>query len=81
MSTADGVEELDQSKLIPLLRLKYHDSIADAVADLGHPEEIGKLFASFQKYLYQKATVMREGEKAPGNSLDAPSESRLKTEE
>src|SRR5277367_6679579 len=28
-----GVEELDQSKLTPLLRLKYHDSIADAVAD------------------------------------------------
>ena len=30
-----GVEELDQDKLTPLLRLKYHDSIADAVADLG----------------------------------------------
>jgi type I restriction enzyme R subunit len=24
-----GVEELDQEKLTPLLRLKYHDSIAD----------------------------------------------------
>lgn len=30
-----GVEELDQEKLTPLLRLKYHDSIADALADLG----------------------------------------------
>jgi len=30
-----GVEELDTDKLTPLLRLKYHDSIADAVADLG----------------------------------------------
>ncbi|MGI8602850.1 MAG: DEAD/DEAH box helicase family protein [Verrucomicrobiales bacterium] len=48
-----GVEELDQEKLTPLLRLKYHDSIADAVADLGKPDEIGKVFASFQKYLYQ----------------------------
>jgi type I restriction enzyme R subunit len=48
-----GVEELDQEKLTPLLRLKYHDSIADAVADLGKPEEIGKVFAGFQKYLYQ----------------------------
>ena len=48
-----GVEELDQEKLTPLLRLKYHDSIADAVADLGRPEEIGKAFAGFQKYLYQ----------------------------
>src|SRR5438477_9558463 len=48
-----GVEELDQSKLTPLLRLKYHDSIA--VADRGRPEEIGKIFAGFQKYLYQRA--------------------------
>jgi type I restriction enzyme R subunit len=28
-----GVEELDQSKLTPLLRLKYHDSIADVLDD------------------------------------------------
>jgi type I restriction enzyme R subunit len=48
-----GVEELDQSKLTSLLRLKYHDSIADAVADLGKPDEIGNIFAGFQKYLYQ----------------------------
>ncbi|MDR3580736.1 MAG: DEAD/DEAH box helicase family protein [Oryzomonas sp.] len=47
-----GVEELDQAKLTPLLKLKYHDSIADAVEDLGRPEEIGKVFAGFQKYLY-----------------------------
>ena len=50
-----GVEELDQEKLTPLLRLKYHNSIADAVADLGRPEEIGRAFADFQKYLYQVA--------------------------
>jgi type I restriction enzyme R subunit len=49
-----GVEELDQEKLTPLLRLKYHDSIADAVADLGKPEEIGRVFFGFQKYLYQQ---------------------------
>ena len=48
-----GVQELEQSKLNPLLRLKYHDSITDAVADLGgQPKEITKVFASFQKYLY-----------------------------
>jgi type I restriction enzyme R subunit len=47
-----GVEELDQEKLGPLLRLKYHDSIADAVADLGAAEEIGGVFAGFQKWLY-----------------------------
>jgi type I restriction enzyme R subunit len=52
-----GVEELDQGKLTPLLHLKYHDSIADAVADLGRPEEIGRVFSGFQKYLYQKRAV------------------------
>jgi type I restriction enzyme R subunit len=49
-----GVEELDQEKLTPLLWLKYHGSIADAVADLGRPEDIGTLFSGFQKYLYQQ---------------------------
>ena len=49
-----GVEELDQDKLTPLLRLKYHNSIADALADLGRAEEIGWVFADFQKYLYQQ---------------------------
>ncbi len=48
----EGVEELEQSKLNPLLRLKY-GAIQDAVADLGgQPEEITKVFAGFQKYLY-----------------------------
>jgi len=51
---AVGVEELDQAKLTPLLKLKYHDSIADAVADLGRPDEIGNAFAGFQQYLYQQ---------------------------
>jgi type I restriction enzyme R subunit len=49
-----GVEELDQEKLTPLLRLKYQNSIADAVADLGKPDEIGKVFKGFQKFLYQE---------------------------
>src|SRR5713226_1262748 len=48
-----GVQELDQEKLSPLLKLKYNNAIADAVADLGRPEEIGKVFSGFQKYLYQ----------------------------
>ena len=48
----EGVEELEQSKLTPLLNLKY-GAIQDAVADLGgQPEEITKVFAGFQKYLY-----------------------------
>jgi type I restriction enzyme R subunit len=53
---AQGVDELDQTKLRPLLLLKYHDSITDAVADLGKPEEIGKVFSSFQRYLYEEFT-------------------------
>jgi type I restriction enzyme, R subunit len=50
---SEGVRELDQDKLAPLLRLRYHDSVADAVADLGTPEHISKLFAGFQRYLYE----------------------------
>ncbi len=52
-----GVEELDEEKLTPLLRLKYHDSIADAVADLGKPSEINMVFTGFQKYLYERQAV------------------------
>lgn len=37
------------------LRLKYRDSIADAVADLGQSEEIGQAFAGFRKDLYQES--------------------------
>ena len=47
-----GVEELNQEKLAPLLRLKYRGSIADAVADLGSAAQIGQVFAGFQKWLY-----------------------------
>jgi len=47
-----GVEELASEKLAPLLRLKYHNAIVDAVADIGQPDEISKVFAGFQQYLY-----------------------------
>ena len=49
-----GFEELDPAKLSPLLNLRYHNSIADAVADLGPPVQIGKVFKGFQRYLYQQ---------------------------
>ena len=51
----EGVQELAMEKLTPLLHLKYHDSISDAIADLGRPEEIGTVFAGFQQYLYEGA--------------------------
>ena len=52
-----GVEELNQDKLTPLLKLKYHDAIADAIADLGDPEEIRRVFTGFQKFLYRPISI------------------------
>ncbi|MEO8726000.1 MAG: type I restriction-modification enzyme R subunit C-terminal domain-containing protein, partial [Acidobacteriaceae bacterium] len=51
----EGVEELDQDKLPPLLRLKYNNAIYDAEVDLGGAEQIRIAFVGFQKYLYQAA--------------------------
>jgi len=50
-----GVEELNKDKLAQLLRLKYHDSIQDAVDELGSPAEISKVFVGFQRWLYVEA--------------------------
>jgi hypothetical protein len=36
-------------------RFIYGNSVA--VADLGRPEEIGMIFAGFQKYLYQQQAL------------------------
>ena len=51
---SEGVRELDRDKLPPLLRLRYGDSIADAVTDLGRPDEIGRVFSRFQRHLYER---------------------------
>ncbi len=48
-----GVEELDEDKLGPLLKLRYNNAIADAFADLGSPASVRKAFVGFQRYLYQ----------------------------
>ena len=50
-----GVQELNQDKLTPLLKLKYYDSIPDAIADLGAAVEIKEVFVGFQKFLYVSA--------------------------
>ena len=55
-----GVEELDHEKLTPLLTLKYH-TLPDAVANLGRPDEISRLFTGFQKYLYQQQATTYAG--------------------
>jgi type I restriction enzyme R subunit len=60
-----GVEELEQEKLPPLLRLKYHTT-ADAVADLGKPDEIRSAFTGFQKYLYRG----RDDNPSPGGAWE-----------
>jgi type I restriction enzyme R subunit len=52
---AEGVDELDLEKLPALLRLKYHGAISDAIAELGSPDTIRRLFAEFQQFLYQEA--------------------------
>lgn len=50
-----GFEELDQEKLPELLRLRYGDSLKDAMKDLGGDvEDVGNMFKNFQKHLYQK---------------------------
>lgn len=48
----DGVEELDDAKLSPLLLLKYN-SISDAKRALGEVKSIRAAFIGFQEYLYQ----------------------------
>ena len=49
---AQGVDELDAEKLSPLLKLRYHNAIADAFADLGKPDQVRRLFVGFQRHLY-----------------------------
>jgi superfamily II DNA or RNA helicase len=50
-----GVEELDQEKLTPILKIRYHDSLPDAMADLGDAKQIQAAFIGFQKFLYVPA--------------------------
>lgn len=52
----EGVEELDVSKLVMLVNLRY-GAISDAILDLGAPEEIGSMFVGFQKYLYDESVA------------------------
>lgn len=52
-----GIDELEQAKLTPLLKLRYHNSNADAVADLVRPEEVWLVFAEFQQYLYPPVSL------------------------
>jgi len=48
---SQGVEELDQDKLSPLLILRYN-ALSDAILELGAAPEIRDMFIGFQQYLY-----------------------------
>jgi type I restriction enzyme R subunit len=48
-----GVDELDQEKLSPLLRLRYK-ALNDAFAELGQPDQVRQIFVGFQRYLYER---------------------------
>ena len=47
-----GVDELDTGKLPPLLKLKYHNALDHAFAELGRPEQVRGLFVGFQRHQY-----------------------------
>lgn len=49
----EGVGELDQSKLAPLLQLKYR-AVSDAADELGGISNIRAAFVGFQHYLYER---------------------------
>ena len=51
---AQGVDELEQEKLSPLLKLRYRD-LNDAFDALGDPDRIRAIFVGFQKHLYAKS--------------------------
>jgi type I restriction enzyme R subunit len=52
----EGVRELDEEKLPPLVELKY-GTLVDATKVLGAIEDIRKMFLNFQPYLYQPAVA------------------------
>ena len=56
-----GVDELDKEKLTPLLRLKYHNSIADAIADLGDARGNRQGVRGFPKISLPAVLVARHG--------------------
>ena len=49
-----GVDELDQEKLSPLLKLKYKNALGDAFKELGRPEQVRQVFVGFQRHLYTR---------------------------
>jgi hypothetical protein len=60
------------STVVPLSsRLRYNNSISDAIADLGRPDEIGEMFSGFQQYLYQVPVPISQSIQSPSRKLGA----------
>ena len=57
---SQGVDELDQEKLSPLLQLRYK-ALNDAFAELGKPEQVRQVFIGFQKHLYKQQPIGEGG--------------------
>jgi len=55
---AQGVDELAQDKLSPLLRLRYR-ALSDAFSELGKPDEVRQVFVGFQRHLYSPSVHAR----------------------
>jgi type I restriction enzyme R subunit len=49
---SEGVEELGEEKLSPLLKLRYRNALKDAFAELGKPDQVRALFVGMQRHLY-----------------------------
>ncbi|MEO7853636.1 MAG: hypothetical protein ABIR94_15490, partial [Rubrivivax sp.] len=56
-----GVDELDNEKLAPLLKLKYGAALSDAFEQLGRPDQVRGLFVSFQRHLYEPRSLEAPG--------------------
>ena len=59
-----GVDELDQEKLPPLLQLKYR-ALSDAFKELGRPDQVRRMFVGFQRHLYERQISPASGESRP----------------
>ncbi len=46
-----GVDELDAEKLTPLLKLRYNNSLNDAIAEFWDAVQVRQAFVGIQRYL------------------------------
>lgn len=49
---SQGVDELGEERLSPLLKLRYRNALKDAFTELGQPNVVRALFVDIQRHLY-----------------------------